>query len=59
MGAGAVPGLVALLGEQPADGGEAAEVAVWGLQHIAHQCFTGQNALREAGALAALVKVGM
>ena len=35
----------------------ALDVAVWGLQHIAHQCFAGQNAVRDAGGIEALVKV--
>ena len=56
VAAGVIPKLVALLGSEPRDDEVAVEVAVWGLQHIAHQNFTGQNALREAGALPALVK---
>lgn len=35
----------------------ALDVAVWGLQHVAHQCFTGQKAVLEAGGITALVKV--
>ncbi len=35
----------------------ALDIAVWGLQHVAHQCFAGQTAVRAAGGISALVKV--
>ncbi len=35
----------------------ALDIAVWGLQHVAHQCFAGQTAIRQAGGISALVKV--